>query len=51
MSTSIRDVGAGHYSAFTTALTNLLSTAIAEQTYAEIVDVSTGSHSILVVRV
>lgn len=38
MSASIRDLDAGHYSTFTTALTNLLRTDIAEQTYAEIID-------------
>lgn len=38
MSSSIRDVDIDHYNAFTTALTNLLHTNLAELTYAEIID-------------
>jgi hypothetical protein len=38
MSSSIRDVDVDHYHAFTTALTNLLHTDLAELTYGEIID-------------
>lgn len=38
MTTSLRDLDVRHYNAFTTALTNLLRTDVAEHTFAEIID-------------